>query len=277
MDKVTRQCSQTTTFLKRKESWSGIKLTSFCLLALPLGQTGSLVCGVTLERVYTERFWSVSDSLIVLRWPCLKSQGCHLIWSFFCTILSVLWTDLRKGSCMRGFEMCVCLWQFNCPEVTLSESSGQSLFCLPSPLSVLWTNLRKGLCIERFWSVFVWLSLGDPVWNLRAVIWFDYHFSTQYFQFCGLTWERVYILRDFQMCICLWQFDCPEVTLCGRQDVRIQLLTNLYPSWSELCFEFCILWSAFFSPGHVTSKTLNPVHTSRQWFKHSQDYKNKNK
>ena len=186
MDKVTRQCSQTTTFLKRKESWSGIKLTSFCLLALPLGQTGSLVCGVTWERVYTERFWSVSDSLIVLRWPCLKSQGCHLIWSFFCTILSVLWTDLRKGSCMRGFEMCVCLWQFNCPEVTLSESSGQSLFCLPSPLSVLWTNLKGFMyrevlkcvcltvlrwpCLKSQGCHLIWLSF---FYTILSVLWTD--------------------------------------------------------------------------------------------------------
>ena len=32
-DKVTRQCPQTTTFLKRKESQSGIKPRSFCLPA----------------------------------------------------------------------------------------------------------------------------------------------------------------------------------------------------------------------------------------------------
>ena len=39
MDKVTRQCLQTTTFLMRKESRSGIEPRSF---RLPLGQTGSL-------------------------------------------------------------------------------------------------------------------------------------------------------------------------------------------------------------------------------------------
>ena len=33
MDKVTRQCPQTTTFLKRKESRSGIEMRSFCLPA----------------------------------------------------------------------------------------------------------------------------------------------------------------------------------------------------------------------------------------------------
>ena len=45
MDKVTRQCPQTTTFLKRKESRSGIEPRSFRSAyqpnALPLGQTGS--------------------------------------------------------------------------------------------------------------------------------------------------------------------------------------------------------------------------------------------
>ena len=39
MDKVTRQCPQTTTFLKRKESRSG---TAYQPNALPLGHTGSL-------------------------------------------------------------------------------------------------------------------------------------------------------------------------------------------------------------------------------------------
>ena len=41
MDTVTRQCPQTTTFLKTKESRSGIEPRPFCLPALPLGQTGS--------------------------------------------------------------------------------------------------------------------------------------------------------------------------------------------------------------------------------------------
>ena len=44
MDKVTRQCPQITTFLKREESRSGIEPRSFRLPlpnALPLGQTGS--------------------------------------------------------------------------------------------------------------------------------------------------------------------------------------------------------------------------------------------
>ena len=51
-DKVTRQCLQITTFLKRRESQSGIKLRPFCLLA----QTGLLniskvISYVTLSQV----------------------------------------------------------------------------------------------------------------------------------------------------------------------------------------------------------------------------------
>ena len=41
MDKVTGQCPQTTTFLKRKESRSGIEPRSYQPNAIPLGQTGS--------------------------------------------------------------------------------------------------------------------------------------------------------------------------------------------------------------------------------------------
>ena len=30
---------------------------------------------------------------------------------------------------------------------------------------------------------------------------------------------------SLEMCICLWpEFDCPEVTLCGWQTIKIQLL-----------------------------------------------------
>ena len=43
MDKVTRQCPQTTRFLKKKESRNGIEPRSF---RLPLGQTGSPLYGL---------------------------------------------------------------------------------------------------------------------------------------------------------------------------------------------------------------------------------------
>ena len=45
-DKVARQCAQTTTVLKRKESRSGIKPSIYQPNALPLGQTGSQYCRV---------------------------------------------------------------------------------------------------------------------------------------------------------------------------------------------------------------------------------------
>ena len=48
MDKVTRQCPQTTTFLKRKESRSGIEPRSFCLPAKPAHKALS----VTLVTIY---------------------------------------------------------------------------------------------------------------------------------------------------------------------------------------------------------------------------------
>ena len=46
--------------------------------------------------------------------------------------------------------------------------------------------------------------------------------------FCRLSWQRVDIYtceESLEMCICLWpEFDCPEVTLCGWQDNKTQLL-----------------------------------------------------
>ena len=33
--------------------------------------------------------------------------------------------------------------------------------------------------------------------------------------------------KSLEICVCLWpEFDCPEVTLCGRQDIKIQLLAK---------------------------------------------------
>ena len=35
----------------------------------------------------------------------------------------------------------------------------------------------------------------------------------------------IYSEKNSEMCICLWlEFDCPEVTLCDWQDIKIQLL-----------------------------------------------------
>ena len=35
--------------------------------------------------------------------------------------------------------------------------------------------------------------------------------------------------KSLEMCICLWpEFDCPKVTLCGWQDIKVQLLLLLW-------------------------------------------------
>ena len=47
------------------------------------------------------------------------------------------------------------------------------------------------------------------------------------FCFMFAKWLVLWI-GPWQMCICLWPgFNCPEVTLCGWQDIKIQLLTYL--------------------------------------------------
>ena len=55
MDKVTRQCPQTTTFLKRKESRSEVLPLTDQPNALPLGQTGP----VTRNRLTVSTFINV--------------------------------------------------------------------------------------------------------------------------------------------------------------------------------------------------------------------------
>ena len=44
----------------------------------------------------------------------------------------------------------------------------------------------------------------------------------------------IYYEKNFGMCVCLWpEFDWYKVTLCGWQDIKIQLLTDLRLFW---CF-----------------------------------------
>jgi len=57
-DKVTRQCPQTTTFLKRKESRSGFELKSFCLPAYRLI--------TTRPNRLTHRYLSSGDMYIII-------------------------------------------------------------------------------------------------------------------------------------------------------------------------------------------------------------------
>ena len=73
MDKVTGQCPQTATFLKRKESRSGIEPRSFRLQpnALPLGQTGSHLNAGYLNAVVSEIRNRVKVEVVVLGSPSL--------------------------------------------------------------------------------------------------------------------------------------------------------------------------------------------------------------
>ena len=70
MDKVTRQCPQTTTFLKRKESRtvSNRGPSAYQPNALPLGQTGSRVCCCCRSLLYSAIFRSRADLLRLHEW-----------------------------------------------------------------------------------------------------------------------------------------------------------------------------------------------------------------
>ena len=49
--------------------------------------------------------------------------------------------------------------------------------------------------------------------------------------FCGLTWENIYEMF-LSVHLLMTEFDCPEVTLCSWQDVKIQLLTWIFKLFS---------------------------------------------
>ena len=50
-------------------------------------------------------------------------------------------------------------------------------------------------------------------------------------------------MRGFEACVCMTEFDCPEVTLCCRQDVKIQLLTNLWSDRTRFSFQINLVHS----------------------------------
>ena len=96
--------------------------------------------------------------------------------------------------------------------------------------SLIWYQYQNVLAIfsqgtfkgtHSFWifvfdictCVFCFMLLYGLIWQIQL----DKGFTHTHV--CG---------KRCEMCICLWQeFDLPDVTLCGRQDVKIQLLTSL--------------------------------------------------
>jgi len=70
------------------------------------------------------------------------------------------------------------------------------------------------------------------------------------------------------MCICLWpEFDCPGVTLCGWQDIKIQLITNSHTTLASgrgsKHANACGTWSLW---GSVSSRA-RATRESTEWAK----------
>ena len=64
--------------------------------------------------------------------------------------------------------------------------------------------------------------------------------------------------KSLEMCVCLGpEFDCPEVTLCGWQDIKIQLLL-LYAHNKSLKGEFKALVHEYAQTGFF-SEALNTI------------------
>ena len=99
------------------------------------------------------------------------------------------------------------------------------------------------------------------------------------------------------MCICLWpEFDCPVVTLCGWQDIKIQLLllllpfsdlkplsaTYVYGVWQKEWDETGLVWNKFheilpelsdkllsFCNTRKENTVFNWLHIGRSYLTHS--------
>ena len=69
----------------------------------------------------------------------------------------------------------------------------------------------------------------------------DQRFFIDFFNVCVGTgfvdWleKRCVYEKSFGIWICLWQFDCPDLTLCGWPDVKIQLTIHPQGSYGSSC------------------------------------------
>ena len=115
------------------------------------------------------------------------------------------------------------MWKTSCPSLKNCEQVLGS-FPLLVTLCMWWTSKNTTL----FWNpgclgLTLWKFMSDVcvcIFVKWLVLWID------------LT-KGLYIYeKSFEMWVCLWpEFHCPEVTLCGWQDVKIQLLTILVVSF----------------------------------------------
>ena len=85
----------------------------------------------------------------------------------------------------------------------------------------LWKFVSGVSCLQGGWFSFVdWFRVCKVVGFL---LWID---LTEGWYICE---------KSLEMFICLWlEFDCPEVTLCGWQDIIIQLLLLLLALFTQL-------------------------------------------
>ena len=142
MDKVTRQCPQTTTFLKRKESRSGIEAVSnrgpsaYQPNALPLGQTGSpagllsathfcraACCLQKQSLTAAHRKWTLNATLLSFLYlpviPCTSHQRLQI--PVFIVFDLTKWS-VRWNGCWRCFMSLLNCWTFEVATVLALDS-----------------------------------------------------------------------------------------------------------------------------------------------------------
>ena len=119
------------------------------------------------------------------------------------------WTS---GSCT--------LYSFNVRSLVFSSFVGTFKVSVALRRALLTGIILKGLTLRKFVSgvcvcmFYVCEVIGFVDWLDRGLIYNIY--------------RHILCEKSLELCICLWpEFDCPEVTLCGWQDIKIQLLLLL--------------------------------------------------
>ena len=145
-----------------------------------------------------------------------------------CGIQPTMWSTYPEGNCVF-LQAC----QISTVTLSLYRSCTNSLnLCVSDVCVYMYVCEVIGFDLNIFF-------IQDKIKIQIIVMWSDW--------FCRLTWQRVgiYMWEEFRNMYLFMTWVCPEVTLCGWQDIKIQLLL-LVDLWL-FGWMYIMLWLLLFA------------------------------
>ena len=146
----------------------------------------------------------------------------------YCGIQPTMWSTYPEGNCVF-LQAC----QISTVTLSLYRSCTNSLnLCVSDVCVYMYVCEVIGFDLNIFF-------IQDKIKIQIIVMWSDW--------FCRLTWQRVdiYMWEEFRNMYLFMTWVCPEVTLCGWQDIKIQLLL-LVDLWL-FGWMYIMLWLLLFA------------------------------